>query len=138
MALTLDITSDYLIFDNKETITFQNQGESAITIPNVIRRPAVIGVDGGGGSIVYGAGIEFLVFKNELANALVADDSETLIATGEDSDFLVYSDSLFAPRINARITDENGKHYRVDIIDDGAYRTRWAIRATSEAAEGIN
>ena len=54
MALTLDITSDYLIFDNKEMITFQNQGESAITIPNVIRRPAVIGVDGGGGSIADG------------------------------------------------------------------------------------
>lgn len=138
MALTLDITSDYLIFDNKETITFQNQGESAVTIPNVVRRPAVIGVDGGGGSIVYGAGIEFLVFKNELANYIVADNAETLIDAGSGDEFMAYSDTLFAPRINARITDEKGKHYRVDIIDDGAYRTRWAIRATSEASEGIN
>lgn len=113
MAITLDITEDYLIFDNKETIIFQNPGGSALTINNVVRRPVVLMADGGGGSTVYGASVEFLIYKEEISIP-------------------------FTPKLNAKITDQNSKHYRVDMIDDGAWRTRWAIRATSDAAEGVN
>lgn len=113
MTVTLNINDDYLIFDNKETIVFQNQGGTPVTINNVVRRPVVLVADDGGGSTVYGSSVEFLIYKREV-------------------------NFPFNPKLNAKITDQNGKSYRVDVIDDGAWRTRWAIRATSDAAQGVN
>lgn len=113
MTITLNINDDYLIFDNKETIVFQNQGGTPVTINNVVRRPVVLVADDGGGSTVYGSSVEFLIYKREV-------------------------NFPFNPKLNAKITDQNGKSYRVDVIDDGAWRTRWAIRATSDAAQGVN
>jgi hypothetical protein len=135
----LNIADDYVIFDNKETITFQNQGESAITIRDVTRRPAVIATDSAGGTTYYAAGIEFLIWKNSISgdyledgysNEIVSDDDSTNIQVGEDPAFI--------PRLNAIITDNLGKKYNVDLIDDGVLRTRWSVKATSQAGEGIN
>ena len=109
----LDITKDYEIFDNKEVITIQNQGDNAIVVSDVIRRPAIIGTDSMGGSIVYSTSVEFLIWKD---NAPVN----------------------FVPRLNAKITDELGRIYTVDMVDDGVLRSRWSVKATSQAGEGIN
>lgn len=109
----LDITKDYEIFDNKEVITIQNQGSTPIVIPDVIRRAATIGTDSMGGSIIYSTAIEFLIWKD---NAPVN----------------------FVPRLNAKITDELGRIYTVDIVDDGVLRSRWSVKATSLASQGIN
>ena len=136
MAITLDIFDDYLIFDNKETITLQNPGESPITINNVLRRPAVLATDFGGGNMVFGAAIEFIIWKNE-APALLSHDGIGAIMADDETP-IAYSIPVDVPRINARITDQNGKHYRVDVVDDNAWRTRWNVKATSEASEGVN
>jgi hypothetical protein len=108
----LNITQDYTIFDNKETIYFQNSGESVVTIHNVVRRPAVIATETISGTSVYATAVEFLVWK---------DNAPSL-----------------NPKLNAIITDKNGKKYTVDLIDDGVLRTRWSVKATSLAGEGIN
>ena len=63
-------------------------------------------------------------------NDIVADDDETNID--------VVGSSSFIPRLNAIITDQNGKKYNVDLIDDGVLRTRWSVKATSQAGEGVN
>lgn len=134
----LDISEDYTIFDNKETITFQNQGESVLTIDNVTRRPAVIATDNVSGTTYYAAGIEFLIWKQSVridylqdgqSNDIESDDGVYIILSGNDT---------FNPRINAIITDIYGKKYNVDVIDDGVLRTRWSVKATSQAGEGIN
>jgi len=109
----LDISNDHLIFDNTETVTLQNQGENALIVTNVVRRPAVMQLSDSNGNSWYAAAVEFWVWKTELP-------------------------VQFTPKVNAKITDYLGKHYTVDSIDDGALRTRWAIKATSLAGEGIN
>lgn len=109
----LDINKDYEIFDNKEDISFANPGENGFVVPDVIRRPSVLASDSYGGSMIYSAAIEFLIWKDNLP-------------------------VNFSPRINAVITDQYGKKYNVDTIDDGVLRTRWSVKATSQAAEGVN
>lgn len=107
----IDISSDYLIFDNTETITVQNQGENPIVVSNVVRRPATLQMSDSNGNSWYAVAAEFWVWKNEMPVAYI-------------------------PRLNAKITDQFGKNFRVDIVDDGAFRTRWVLKATSVAGEG--
>lgn len=107
----LDISNDYQIFDNTESVTLQNQGDGAFTVSNVVRRQASISVTDSGGQSWYYQGAEFLIWKNELPVG-------------------------FTPRINAKITDNLGKIYNVDSVDDGAFRTRWILKATSQAGQG--
>lgn len=132
----LDISSDYLIFDNKETITFQNKGDSAVVINNVLRRPSVLAMEDGGGSVVYGAAIEFIIWKKEASSFILHDGIDFLMS--DNGEELEYDDSVDIPRLNAKITDEYGKNYRVDVIDDSTWRTKWSLKATSDATEGVN
>jgi hypothetical protein len=111
--ITLDISGDFAIFDNTEIVTIQNKDENPIIVENVKRQSAMLGTDLGGSSLVYGAAIEFQVWKN-------------------------CAPVSFIPKLNARITDQFGKHYRVDSIEDMAWRTKWSLKATSEASEGTN
>lgn len=113
MAITLDISSDYELFDNSEAIKIQNPSAQEIVANNVIKRPSMIGMDSGGDATVFGASTEFLVWKNELPVG-------------------------FVPKINAKITDQFNKKYRIDSVTEESWRTKWNIRATSEASEGID
>ena len=106
----LNIADDYVIFDNKETITFQNQGESAVTIPDVTRRPAVLATDTASGSTYYAAAIEFLIWKNSIQSAYLQDGlGEDIVADDDETNIDVVGSSSFIPRLNAIITDQNGK-----------------------------
>jgi len=134
----LNIESDYLIFDNLETITFQNQGDSAVTIQNVMRRPAILQVESAGGGMVYAAAIEFLIWKEGTEDFLVDGQGNYITYDEDDASFIDVSSSTLIPRINALITDKFGKKYLVDSIDDGVLRSRWSIRATSYTGEGVN
>ena len=134
----LDISSDYQIFDNLETITFQNQGDSAVTIQNVMRRPAILQVESVGGGMVYAAAIEFLIWKEGTEDFLVDGQGNYITYDEDDTSFIDVSSSSLIPRINALITDKFGKKYLVDSIDDGVLRSRWSIRATSYTGEGVN
>lgn len=134
----LDISSDYQIFDNLETITFQNQGDSAVTIQNVMRRPAILQVESAGGGMVYAAAIEFLIWKEGAEDFLVDGQVNYITYDEDDASFIDVSSSTLIPRINALITDKFGKRYLVDSIDDGVLRSRWSIRATSYTGEGVN
>ena len=134
----LNIESDYLIFDNLETITFQNQGDSAVTIQNVMRRPAILQVESAGGGMVYAAAIEFLIWKEGTEDFLVDGQGNYITYDDDDASFIDVSSSTLIPRINALITDKFGKKYLVDSIDDGVLRSRWSIRATSYTGEGVN
>lgn len=134
----LDISSDYSIFDNLETITFQNQGESAFAVQNVMRRPAILQVESAGGGMVYAAAIEFLIWKEGAEDFLIDGLGNYITYDDDDTSFIDVSSLSFIPRINALITDKFGKRYLVDSIDDGVLRSRWSIRATSYTGEGVN
>jgi uncharacterized protein YxeA len=134
----LNIADDYVIFDNKETITFQNQGDSVITITDVTRRPAVIATESSSGTTYYSTGIEFLIWKNSVLTAYMIDGEGSYVVVDDSYTNIDFVASEFIPRLNATIIDKNGKKYNVDLIDDGVLRSRWSVKATSQAAEGIN
>jgi hypothetical protein len=134
----LNIADDYVIFDNKETITFQNQGENVITITDVTRRPAVIATESASGTTYYSTGIEFLIWKNSVLTAYMVDGEGSDVVIDDVYTNIDFVASEFIPRLNATIIDKNGKKYNVDLIDDGVLRSRWSVKATSQAAEGIN
>lgn len=134
----LNIADDYVIFDNKETITFQNQGESAVTINDVTRRPAVIATELASGATYYATGIEFLIWKNSIQMVYLIDGNGSDVISDDAYTNIDLGSSEFIPRLNAIIIDKNGKKYNVDLIDDGVLRSRWSVKATSQAAEGIN
>jgi hypothetical protein len=134
----LNIADDYVIFDNKETITFQNQGDSVITITDVTRRPAVIATELASGTTYYATGIEFLIWKNSVQTAYMVDGNGNDVVCDDVYTNIDLGSSEFIPRLNATIIDKNGKKYNVDLIDDGVLRSRWSVKATSQAAEGIN
>lgn len=106
----LDISDDYQIFDNSEAITIQNPGVNAIIANNVVRRPAITSITESNGQSWYYQSAEFWVWKNELPVG-------------------------FSPKVNAKITDNLGRIYNVDSCDDGAFRTRWVLKATSQAGQ---
>lgn len=134
----LNIADDYVIFDNKETITFQNQGDIVITITDVTRRPAVIATELSSGTTYYATGIEFLIWKNSVQTAYMVDGNGNDVVGDDVYTNIDLGSSEFIPRLNATIIDKNGKKYNVDLIDDGVLRSRWSVKATSQAAEGIN
>lgn len=106
----IDISDDYQIFDNTEAVTIQNPGVSAIVANNVVRRPAMTTVTDSNGQSWYYQAAEFWVWKNELPVG-------------------------FVPKINAKVTDQLGKIYNIDSCDDGALRTRWVLKGTSQAGQ---
>jgi hypothetical protein len=108
----MDVSNDWMVFDNTETIVFANIGAASITIPRVVRRSSSMVVSDGGGALVYGADVTFIIFRVNVPGG-------------------------FAPRVNARITDAHGRSYRVDSINDGVLRTRWLVNCTSEAGQGL-
>lgn len=110
--MTLEIDGDWEIFDNRETITVQNKGSSTVTVADVVRRSATLGIADAAGNTVYAAGIAFIIWKAKAPD--------------------------FIPRLNATVTDYLGKKYYIDSIDDGALRTRWYIKCTSETNQGVD
>lgn len=108
----LDISTDYLIFDNKETITLENKGDSPVTINNCVRRRSIMDIVENGQTITFAADMRFIVFKAEAG------------AT--------------KPRTNAIVTDNTGKGYAVDRIYDDALRSRWILDCTSLSSENSN
>jgi len=109
------ISSDYSVFDNKETIYWTNIGSSQATISNVIRKPSTLSFTDENGTIVYVASIEFLIWKTQVSYA-----------------------GTFVPKVNAEIIDNLGKKYKVNSIDDGVLRSRWSVQSISVAAQGTN
>lgn len=139
----LDISTDYLIFDNKETVTFQNKDESAVTVNNVVRRRSIMDMVDQAGNIVYAADMRFIIFKPEMTIAEnTADSPDGAIKYGSGTYDLLRIDKFgtdaFKPRINAIITDAYGKSYAVDRIFDDAIRSRWVLDCTSLAGENSN
>ena len=109
----LDISSDYEVFDNKENISFQNIGENSIVISNVMRRPATIAFESAAGTVMYAVAVEFIIWKME-------------------------APVTFIPKLNSKITDNLGKIYNVDSIEDGVLRSRWSMKATAQASLGVD
>ena len=107
----LDLTNDHLIFDNKETITFENKGDSPATINNVVRRRSIMQTTSQDGTTVYAASMKFIIYKVETA---------------------------IIPRVNAKITDNLGNQYFVDYVADDCLRSRWVVDSTSASGEGSN
>jgi hypothetical protein len=136
--LTLDISGDFEIFDNTEVVTIKNANEDAVTIDNVKRQSAMLGTDLGGSSIVYGAAIEFQIWKSSVQSLYFVDGEGNQVISDDLYTVIDFGGVDFIPRLNARITDKFGKHYRVDSIEDMAWRTKWSLKATSEASEGTN
>ena len=133
----LDISTDYLIFDNKETITFQNKDDVELTIANVIRRRSVMDTVDQHGVITYAADMRFIVFKAEFAlaeDAATAPDGSMMHGTGA-GDYIRISRFDGKPKINAIITDAHGKSYAVDRVFDDALRSRWVLDCTSMSGE---
>ena len=133
----LDISTDYTIFDNKETITLTNTDDVELTINNVVRRRSVMDVVDTGGNVVYSADMRFIVFKDEFdiaEEAVVAGDGAIMHGTGT-GDFIRISRYDGKPKVNAIITDAYGKSYAVDRVVDDALRTRWVLDCTSLAGE---
>ena len=135
----LDISTDYEVFDNKETITFQNKEELSITINNVIRRRSIMDIVENGQTITFAADMRFIIFKPEMT---LAEDTATypdgaMKHASGTHDYLKWSGTYaeFKPRINAIITDSYGKSYAVDRIFDDALRSRWVVDCTSLAGE---
>ena len=136
--ITLDISRDFSIFDNTETITIQNKDGDEIIIENVKRQSAMLGTDLGGSSLVYGAAIEFQVWKDPVQSWYFTDGEGNKVISDDQYTEIDFGGIEFIPKLNARITDQFGKHYRVDSIEDMAWRTKWSLKATSEASEGTN
>lgn len=136
----LDISTDYLIFDNKETVTFQNKDELAVTVNNVIRRRSVMDTVDQSGTVVFAADMRFIIYKAEMTIAEdTADYPDGAIKYGTGTSDFLRTDSLgFKPRINATITDNLGNNYAVDRIFDDALRSRWILDCTSMASENSN
>ena len=111
----LSISSDYSVFDNKETIYWTNIGSSQAIISNAIRKPSTLSFSDENGTIVYVASIEFLIWKTQVSYA-----------------------GTFIPKVNAEIIDNLGKKYKVNSIDDGVLRSRWSVQSISVAAQGTN
>jgi len=136
--ITLDISGDFAIFDNTEVVTIKNTNEDPVTIDNVKRQSAMLGTDLGGSSIVYGAAIEFQIWKSSVQSSYFVDGEGNQVISDDLYTVIDFGGVDFIPRLNARITDKFGKHYRVDSIEDMAWRTKWSLKATSEASEGTN
>lgn len=136
--ITLDISGDFAIFDNTEVVTIKNTNEDSVTIDNVKRQSAMLGTDLGGSSIVYGAAIEFQIWKSSVQSSYFVDGEGNQVISDDLYTVIDFGGVDFIPRLNARITDKFGKHYRVDSIEDMAWRTKWSLKATSEASEGTN
>lgn len=134
----LDISTDYEVFDNKETITFQNKDELSVTINNVIRRRSIMDIVENGQTITFAADMRFIIFKPEmtLAEATATYPDGAMKHASGTSDYLSWSAiQHFKPRINAIITDSYNKSYAVDRIFDDALRSRWVVDCTSLAGE---
>jgi hypothetical protein len=133
----LDISTDYLIFDNKETITFQNKDDSILTISNVIRRRSIMDIVENGHTITFAADMRFIIFKAEfgIAEELVAAPDGSMMHGTGINDYIRTSRFDGKPKINAIITDSYGKRYAVDRIFDDALRSRWVVDCTSLAGE---
>ena len=58
----MDISNDWTVFDNTETITFANINSASVVIPRVVRRSSSMVIADGGGGLVYGADATFIIF----------------------------------------------------------------------------
>lgn len=111
--MTLYISNDWSIFDNRETITLTNINAAAQTIQDVVRRSSTINIADAAGNVVFSADVTFIIWKTKVP-------------------------ANFVPKINALIIDSLNKRYRVDSVNDGVLRSRWLVQCTSEAGQGTN
>jgi len=111
--MTLSISNDWSIFDNRETVTITNKNSSPVTVQDVVRRSSTINIADAAGNVVFSADVTFIIWKSKVAAG-------------------------FVPKLNARIVDNLGKTYRVDSVNDGVLRSRWLVQCTSDAGQGTN
>jgi hypothetical protein len=109
----LDISTDYLIFDNKETVTHYNLSNVSRIINNVVRRPSILATQDQMGTTIYSASQRFVIFKSEVSGG-------------------------FTPKVNEKLVDSNGKSYYIDSVNDGRLRTSWVVDCTQKTNEGVS
>lgn len=113
MSDLIDITEDYLVFDNLITVTYTpfTAPRTAVTIENVKRYPATQVPASVGGTSVPTVGTKFCIFKNELG---------------------------YAPEPNGKLVDEDtGRTYRILGNVETSWSNRWVITGIIDAGETL-
>jgi len=102
---------DHVVFDRLETLTvMQPDNVTTFSVANALRLPSALADAPAGNVAVFGVGVRWCLWVIECASH---------------------------PKINARLTDADGKHYRINTVDLTVSRELYEIESTSEAAEEL-
>ena len=102
---------DHAVFDRLETLTLMQPDDvTTFSIANALRLPSALADAPAGNVAVYGVGVRWCLWVIECVQH---------------------------PKINARLTDADGKHYRINTIDLTVSQELYEIGSTSEAAESL-
>lgn len=139
---TLDISGDWAVFDNTQTVTIQNQGSIAFTVDNALQQGVdTVLSDTGDGTLGYRTFCIWNVWRDKLviSDVLVWQGSTTdYILADADSPILTGTNpGYFQPQLNAKLVDKNGTNWYVSAVNLDVWGNKYQLECEAEAGTPV-
>jgi hypothetical protein len=139
---TLDISGDWAVFDNTQTVTLQNQDGIAITVENALQQGVdTILSDTGDGTLGYRTFCiwnlwrdklivtDQIVWQGSTTDYLLAD-TDSVILTGENG-------VVYQPQLNGSITDQNGTKWFISAVNHDVWGNKYQLECEAQAGTPV-
>lgn len=132
---TLDVSDDYLVFDNLQTVTLTNPDGESLVVPHCLMQ----GVDNiltdlGDGTLGYRTFTTWHLWRKPLTHAArVKWTADGEIKTGGLSYLAWQKPHVFVPQLNCKIVDSRGVAWWASAVNLDVWGNKYQIEAEAEA-----
>lgn len=141
---TIDISGDYVVFDNTQPVTLTNPDGTGGTVEYALQQGVdTVLSDMGDGTLGYRTFCVWNLWRSPVraANAIVAEiNPQWLLAwkstTTVDGSHEVIWNAL-VPQLNAKLTDKNGTDWYVSAVNLDAWGNKYQLECEAEAGTAV-
>lgn len=140
---TIDVSDDYLVFDNTQTVKITNPDGSSGYVPHCLQQGVdTVLSDMGDGTLGYRTFCVWNAWRKNLDSVYLVWDGglgEDFILWGTDSqDYLIGSDTgTFIPQLNSKIIDKTETTWYVSAVNLDVWGNKYQMECEAEAGTAV-
>lgn len=137
---TIDISGDFVVFDNTQTVTLLNPDGSGGTIDYALQQGVdTVLSDMGDGTLGYRTFCTWNLWRSpcNLANSLIAETNPQALLAWNSGPNNTISWAAIVPQLNAKLTDKSGTNWYVSAVNVDAWGTKYQLECEAQAGTAV-
>lgn len=140
---TIDVSNDYVVFDNTQIINLLNPDGSGGYVPFCLQQGVdTVLSDMGDGTLGYRTFCVWNLWRKNLRGGYLiwsdATDEDFFLWGNDPSDYLINSDlDVLIPQLNSKITDKSGTSWYVSAVNLDVWGNKYQLECEAEAGTAV-